>query len=57
MNLPINKIKEVLKVLDKPISLDAPVGEDSESVLIDLIEEKNVISPFEQVQINYFKKN
>ena len=49
MNLPVEKVRKVLKIAKEPISLETPIGEEEDSHLGDLIEDKKVISPIESV--------
>lgn len=45
MNLPIEKIREILKVSADPISLDTPIGEEDDSHLGDFIKDDTIIGP------------
>ncbi len=45
MNLPIDKIREILKVSADPISLDTPIGEEDDSHLGDFIKDDSIIGP------------
>ncbi len=45
MQLPIDKVRKVLKVVREPISLETPIGEEEDSHLGDFIEDKGVQSP------------
>ena len=45
LNLPVEKVKSVLKVAQDPISLDRPIGEDEDSYIGDFIEDTKVVSP------------
>ncbi|MFC1566863.1 sigma-70 family RNA polymerase sigma factor, partial [bacterium] len=45
MRLPIDKIRAVLKIMQDPISLTTPVGDEEDSYLEDFIEDKNHITP------------
>jgi len=45
MGLPVEKIREVLKIAQEPISLETPIGEDKDGHLGDIIEDKEVVSP------------
>jgi RNA polymerase primary sigma factor len=45
LQMPVEKIKAVLKAAQEPISLDRPIGEDDDSNLGDFIEDTSVISP------------
>jgi RNA polymerase primary sigma factor len=45
MDLPAGRIREVLKIAKEPISLETPVGDDGDSHLGDLIEDKGMTNP------------
>ena len=45
LELPVDKIKAILKAAQEPISLDRPIGEDDDSNLGDFIEDTSVVSP------------
>lgn len=47
--IPIDKIKNVIKMTKEPISLDAPIGNDDDGKYGDFVEDKNIIGPMEQV--------
>lgn len=47
MNLPIDKIREILKVSADPISLDTPIGEEDDSHLGDFIKDESIVGPEE----------
>ena len=47
MELPVDKVRMVLKIAKEPISLETPVGEEEDSHLGDFIEDKNAVSPQE----------
>src|SRR5262249_8093298 len=49
MELPLDKVRKVLKIAKEPISLETPIGEEEDSHLGDFIEDKSVISPSEAV--------
>ena len=49
MELPLEKVRRVLKIAKEPISLEAPIGEEEDSSLGDFIEDKGVVSPLEAV--------
>ena len=49
MEMPVDKIKKVLKISKEPISLETPIGEEEDSSLGDFIEDKKIISPQEAV--------
>ncbi len=47
LNMPVDKVRKVLKISKEPVSLETPIGEEEDSYLGDLIEDKNVIMPSE----------
>jgi RNA polymerase primary sigma factor len=49
MELPLEKVRMVLKIAKEPISLETPVGEEEDSHLGDFIEDKNAVSPQEAI--------
>jgi RNA polymerase primary sigma factor len=49
MEMPLDKVRKVLKIAKEPISLETPIGEEEDSHLGDFIEDKTVISPQEAV--------
>jgi RNA polymerase primary sigma factor len=49
MDMPVDKVRKVLKIAKEPISLETPVGEEEDSHLGDFIEDKKVISPAEAI--------
>jgi RNA polymerase primary sigma factor len=49
MELPIEKVRKVLKIAKEPISLETPIGEDEDSSLGDFIEDKGATSPSQAV--------
>jgi RNA polymerase primary sigma factor len=49
MELPVGKVRKVLRIAQEPISLETPVGEEEESHLGDFIIDRRVVSPSEAV--------
>ncbi|MDY6850954.1 MAG: RNA polymerase sigma factor RpoD [Thermodesulfobacteriota bacterium] len=49
MELPLEKVRKVLKIAKEPISLETPIGEEEDSYLGDFIEDKKIMSPSEAV--------
>ncbi len=49
MELPLDKVRKVLKIAKEPISLETPIGEEEDSHLGDFIEDKNAVSPSDAV--------
>src|SRR5713101_1099420 len=53
MDIPVSKVRKVLKIAQEPISLETPIGEEEDSHLGDFIEDKKAISPLDAViQLN-----
>ncbi|HTL98584.1 MAG TPA: RNA polymerase sigma factor RpoD, partial [Holophagaceae bacterium] len=49
MDMPVSKVRKVMKIAQEPISLETPIGEEEDSHLGDFIEDKTVSSPIDQV--------
>jgi RNA polymerase primary sigma factor len=49
MEIPVAKVRKVMKIAQEPISLETPIGEEEDSRLGDFIEDRGVISPAEAV--------
>ncbi|MBN8609219.1 MAG: RNA polymerase sigma factor RpoD [Deltaproteobacteria bacterium] len=49
MEMPLDKVRKVLKIAKEPISLETPIGEEEDSHLGDFIEDKSIVSPIEAV--------
>ncbi|AGC46976.1 RNA polymerase sigma factor RpoD [Myxococcus stipitatus DSM 14675] len=49
MELPLDKVRKVLKIAKEPISLETPIGEEEDSHLGDFIEDKSLVSPADAV--------
>jgi len=49
MDIPVSKVRKVLKIAQEPISLETPIGEEEDSHLGDFIPDTNVLSPAESV--------
>jgi RNA polymerase primary sigma factor len=49
MEMPLDKVRKVLKIAKEPISLETPIGEEEDSHLGDFIEDKGVMSPSDAV--------
>ncbi len=49
MDIPVSKVRKVLKIAQEPISLETPIGEEEDSHLGDFIEDRNVVSPSDAV--------
>ncbi len=49
MDIPVAKVRKVLKIAQEPISLETPIGEEEDSHLGDFIEDRQAISPSDAV--------
>jgi len=49
MDIPVAKVRKVLKIAQEPISLETPIGEEEDSHLGDFIEDRAVVSPADAV--------
>ncbi len=49
MDIPVSKVRKVLKIAQEPISLETPIGEEEDSHLGDFIEDRQVVLPSEAV--------
>ena len=49
MDLPVSKVRKVLKIAQEPISLETPIGEEEDSHLGDFIEDKTIANPADSV--------
>jgi RNA polymerase primary sigma factor len=47
INLPVAKVRTIMRISKEPVSLETPLGEDEDSHLGDLIEDKNSLSPLD----------
>ena len=49
MDIPVSKVRKVLKIAQEPISLETPIGEEEDSHLGDFIEDKSMLNPADAV--------
>ncbi|GAC1446782.1 MAG: RNA polymerase sigma factor RpoD [Pyrinomonadaceae bacterium] len=49
MDIPVSKVRKVLKIAQEPISLETPIGEEEDSHLGDFIEDKSILNPADSV--------
>jgi len=49
MDIPVWKVRKVLKIAQQPISLETPIGEEEDSHLGDFIEDRGVVSPADAI--------
>jgi len=57
LDMPVEKVKSILSISKEPVSLDKPIGHDSEdSILGDFIEDRTIISPERLAERSLLKK-
>jgi RNA polymerase primary sigma factor len=56
MELPPQKVREIVKVAQLPVSLEAPIGEDEDSHLGDFIEDRNALPPVDAASRQLLKE-
>jgi RNA polymerase primary sigma factor len=56
MDMPVAKVRKIMKIAQEPISLETPIGEEEDSHLGDFIEDRGVISPLEHVIVANLKE-
>ena len=47
LHMPLEKVRKTLKIAKEPLSLETPIGEEGDTQLGDLIEDKNAILPID----------
>jgi len=47
MNMEVEKVREIMKIAQEPVSLETPIGEEEDSHLGDFIEDDNALAPAE----------
>jgi RNA polymerase primary sigma factor len=57
MEIPVEKIKKVMKIAKEPVSLETPIGEDEDSSLGDFIEDKSATNPADEVMYLKLKEH
>ena len=55
MELPADRVREIMKLSQMPISLESPIGEEGDTKLGDLIEDKNALAPPEVASLQLLK--
>ena len=56
MSMPVEKVRQVLRIAQEPISLETPVGEEEDTLLGDFIEDKNSKSPLSEAALTMRKE-
>jgi RNA polymerase primary sigma factor len=52
MDMPVSKVRKIMKIAQEPISLETPIGEEEDSHLGDFIEDRGILSPIEAVLVS-----
>ena len=56
MNMPVERVREILKISQEPVSLETPIGEEEDSHLGDFIQDDNVPVPADAAAISQLKQ-
>ena len=56
MNLPVDRVREIQKISQEPVSLETPIGEEEDSHLGDFIQDDNVPVPAEAAAFTLLKE-
>ncbi len=56
MNMPVDKVREILKIAQEPVSLETPIGEEEDSHLGDFIEDEGASEPSEAASFTLLKE-
>ncbi|HEY5611422.1 MAG TPA: RNA polymerase sigma factor RpoD [Thermoanaerobaculia bacterium] len=56
MDMPVSKVRKIMKIAQEPISLETPIGEEEDSHLGDFIEDRSAVSPIDHVIVSNLKE-
>ena len=56
MNMPVDRVREILKISQEPVSLETPIGEEEDSHLGDFIQDDNVPVPSDAAAFTLLKE-
>ena len=56
MKLPVERVREIMKIAQEPISLETPIGEEEDSHLGDFIEDQDALAPAEAASFTMLKE-
>ncbi|MCI5843657.1 MAG: RNA polymerase sigma factor RpoD [Clostridiales bacterium] len=56
MNMPVDKVREILKIAQEPVSLETPIGEEEDSHLGDFIPDEDASEPSEAASFTLLKE-
>ena len=57
MNLSVEKVNQIIKISQEPVSLESPIGEEEDSHLGDFIQDEQIVSPEDAATIRNLKEN
>ena len=56
MNMPVDKVRDILKIAQEPVSLETPIGEEEDSHLADFIPDEDASEPAEAASFTLLKE-
>src|SRR5437762_11646447 len=56
MDMPVAKVRKIMKIAQEPVSLETPIREEEDAHLGDFIEDRGVISPIDHVIVSNLKE-
>jgi len=56
MDIPEERVREIMKISQDPISLETPIGEEEDSHLGDFIQDENILSPAEAAELTLLRE-
>lgn len=56
MDIPVDRVREIQKIAQEPVSLETPIGEEEDSHLGDFIEDEDALAPAEAASFNLLKE-
>ena len=56
MNLPVDRVREIMKISQEPVSLETPIGEEDDSHLGDFIQDDNALAPADAAAFTLLKE-
>ena len=56
MDLPVERVREIMKIAQEPVSLETPIGEEEDSHLGDFIEDQDAPAPAEAASFTMLRE-
>ncbi|MGI6642055.1 MAG: RNA polymerase sigma factor RpoD [Limnochordia bacterium] len=56
MDLPVERVREIMKIAQEPVSLETPIGEEEDSHLGDFIEDQDALAPAEAASFTMLRE-